>query len=497
MNKRLIRKVTAVLATLALFVSVTACTAAENEPSKSGSPDSSSTQSVSSQSEGSQEQNQEPVHITIWHHESPAHRIAAWDALCEKFTENNPGYSASAEFVLWADAMPKLLSAAAAGTMPEIHQAADAQWSTALVAGTLLPVNDIVEEIDEKQHFAPSSLTSFTVDGKIYGVPVSSATLHMVYRPSMLEEAGFDEFPETWPEFEEFLKAATKDTDGDGVVDQWGLGLDLGRDTLGGDQLLTFLAQKGLDAYNENGDPIINDPKALEVISWFTDIVSKYCPPNVTSWMPADQDMALTSGTCASILTLSPQFPVFFEMGSRDVAAAPVPHPDDQTREDTPTLLTNHALNVTLAAESPEKYEAVRKFLNFALEPENVWLLSVAQEPGFFSPPTKTGVELVESGYYNEEYFPITNFDFSEGSADRELFDSHFKVCAGYYWEGWGPHNKYGPVNLAANEINGAFVLNDMLAKILVDKQTVQEAADWAQDKMTKMTEETRAQLNK
>lgn len=63
--------------------------------------------------------------------------------------------------------------------------------------------------------------------------------------------------------------------------------------------------------------------------------------------------------------------------------------------------------------------------------------------------------------------------------------------------EGWGPHNKYGPVNLAANEINGAFVLNDMLAKILVDKQTVQEAADWAQDKMTKMTEETRAQLNK
>ena len=52
-------------------------------------------------------------------------------------------------------------------------------------------------------------------------------------------------------------------------------------------------------------------------------------------------------------------------------------------------------------------------------------------------------------------------------------------------------------MNLAANEINGAFVLNDMLAKILVDKQTVQEAADWAQDKMTKMTEETRAQLNR
>jgi multiple sugar transport system substrate-binding protein len=54
----------------------------------------------------------------------------------------------------------------------------------------------------------------------------------MIYNKDMFEAAGLDPdaFPTTWEELEEVAKALTVDTDGDGVIDQYGLGWPLGNE---------------------------------------------------------------------------------------------------------------------------------------------------------------------------------------------------------------------------------------------------------------------------
>lgn len=50
--------------------------------------------------------------------------------------------------------------------------------------------------------------------------------------------------------------------------------------------------------------------------------------------------------------------------------------------------------------------------------------------------------------------------------------------------------NRFGPVNLAATEINGAFVISDMLHKVVADNVPVEEAVEWAHNKMVDISDE-------
>lgn len=473
-HKRILNKLMAMLVISAMLVSLTACggqQAASNEPDASGAQTASG----------------DAIELVIWHHETPAHRIKAWQYVIDGFMAENPNIKVTQEAVLWDDAMQKLLSATHSGTLPDIHAVSDAQWSTSYLAGSIIPIDDIVEEINEKEGLNPDSLKSYYYDGHQWGLPINSSTISLMYRPSILEKAGYDRPPETWSELLEYAEKCTFADEG-----IYGIGLPAGRNTCTNDTFATFLISQNYDYFDENGEVVLDNQITIDTANYLKQLY-QYASPSATSWSYGEMEMNFAAGNLAMIPYICPNLPAFFEEGIYDVATAPIPYPDHLTADTSSKFIANHALNVTTAAKDPERYEAVKKLLMYMMEPENIYVLTVCQEPGFFVPPTETGMELLQSGYVRKELLPLKDFDDSPGSEHMKILNNFYEVGAGVNWDGYATGNKYGATNLALTEINGAFVIADMMQKIIVDNTDTAEAVKWAHDKMVQLSEEAKA----
>ena len=62
--------------------------------------------------------------------------------------------------------------------------------------------------------------------GRMHAMPGDYMTMVLFYNTEMFKAAGLnpDKPPKTWDEFLQYAKKLTRDTDGDGKVDQWGFG---------------------------------------------------------------------------------------------------------------------------------------------------------------------------------------------------------------------------------------------------------------------------------
>lgn len=64
-----------------------------------------------------------------------------------------------------------------------------------------------------------------TYKNKVWGVPLCANTRVMFFNPDLVKAAGLPGPPSTWTELGDFAERATRDTDGDGSTDVWGLHL--------------------------------------------------------------------------------------------------------------------------------------------------------------------------------------------------------------------------------------------------------------------------------
>ncbi len=117
-----------------------------------------------------------------------------------------------------------LLSAMVAGTTPDVCSNI---WpgitSDFIRAKGLYPI-DKFEDFDEimtKRLPADVLKSVIAPDGHTYQIPWKTNPIMVQYNVTMFEEAGIHEFPKTYSEFIEAAKKITRDTNGDGRVDQW------------------------------------------------------------------------------------------------------------------------------------------------------------------------------------------------------------------------------------------------------------------------------------
>lgn len=136
--------------------------------------------------------------------------------------------------------------------------------------GLLLPVSDLLPEeyFEDLGNADKGAVMKLSFRGKIYGFgtmfgDINNSMQIWAYNKTMLEREGqpdpFQLWKEgnwTWEEFEKIAKAVTRDTDGDGVVDQWGA-YDLAGDSAG---LLRNLAWNGVEIskVDENGNRVFD-----------------------------------------------------------------------------------------------------------------------------------------------------------------------------------------------------------------------------------------------
>lgn len=142
------------------------------------------------------------------------------------FEAENPNIKIVETRTSWTDAPAQIMTSIVSGNSPDFIMCNTKMLAEYRGIGALADLSEYIpqETID---NFLPSARDMITTaDGKIDGMPQEGCNWALFYRKDLFEEAGLDPDspPTTWDEFLECAKALTKDTDGDGVIDQYGYG---------------------------------------------------------------------------------------------------------------------------------------------------------------------------------------------------------------------------------------------------------------------------------
>lgn len=408
------------------------------------------------------------VQITFWHHEAPAHRVAAFQKVIDSFQRENPSISLNQEVVMWGDAWVKSLSALEAKTLPEFQFSIPDLTLTMYKSGALAPVSDLVREIDGKYTIFPNQKNMFLHEGEYWGLPIFTMVMLMTYRPSFLEEfLGTKEPPKTW---EDTLQYARKITEASGG-EVYGIGIGGAKNLMTDEQAYVFMASAGARFFDEKGNIIFNNPKTKQALSMYNQLI-KYAPPGAEAWSWGEIELNIAAGT----LAMSPYFPAVQkrfheEFNSDDYAAAHIPYFKGSSQRGTITYPNEvHIYKQTVS--DPKKLEAVKQVVRYMMRPEINAILTSGQEPGGFFPTTAAAAKARE--YWEN---PIVKRFKGIHDVALEALDQ-YATLYGFEYGKW--------VNIGIGDITGADVLAATVNKIVSGQMSVDQAVAWGAKEMEK-----------
>lgn len=123
---------------------------------------------------------------------------AFFDKVGTAFTEKT-GAELDVEFVQWADAHDRFVTAIAGGTTPDVAETGTTWTAEFADAGALAPIGDKVKEAGFADDMVEGLVEAGTYDGELYGMPWYAGVRALVYRTDIFDELGLSA-PTTWQE---------------------------------------------------------------------------------------------------------------------------------------------------------------------------------------------------------------------------------------------------------------------------------------------------------
>ncbi len=208
--------------------------------------------------------------------------LADWEA------ENN--CTVEMELVPWQNYEEKWATGLAGGETPDIGYMYAEMYPTYISAGVVTDLTDMFTEEDYEEYLY---LDRGEMMGGLYGVPiVTGVPFVMYYNQDILDSIG-ETAPETWEDFKRICEKATQDTDGDGVIDQYGYAVGLNSGDMSNLYMLnsyiySLLWQAGGDIYTDDlKEAAFNSEAGIEAIEFFKSL-QPYMPENVMSLAATD-----------------------------------------------------------------------------------------------------------------------------------------------------------------------------------------------------------------
>jgi multiple sugar transport system substrate-binding protein len=192
-------------------------------------------------------------------------------SMIDAFERRHPGSAVHYEPIT-ANYMDKLLLMLGTRTAPDIVML-EAFWAPALVAyDTLMPLDKFVAQDPDFaiEDFEPALLNAFRFNGELYGLPKDYSTLVLYYNLDMFAEAGLKDPPRTWDEFADYARRLTRDTDGDGLIDQYGYGH---AEAL--EYSLPFVWQNQGEYFDKKGEVSFTDPAFVEALAFLQQLKAR------------------------------------------------------------------------------------------------------------------------------------------------------------------------------------------------------------------------------
>ncbi len=170
------------------------------------------------------------THITLWHGVNPPPNRDVLQRLVDKFNQTHPDIQVESLYVGQQDQqMPKILAAVVGNAPPDLLWFNPTITGQLVELGALIPIDEMLANSPVKDEIDPALYSSMQYQDKLWSVPFATNNVGIFYRPSLFKAAGITETPRTWEEFRQVAKQLTRDTDGDGRIDQYGMFLPLGK----------------------------------------------------------------------------------------------------------------------------------------------------------------------------------------------------------------------------------------------------------------------------
>ena len=321
--------------------------------------------------------------------------FAAYEELVAVFEEQNPDIDIELTHIPGQSEYRRRLAADfSAGSPPDVFLLNYRRFATFADQGGLEPLTNYVDQSDliDLNDFYPIAVDSFQLDGDLWCVPQNISSLVVYYNKDLFDAAGVAYPADDWNR-DDFLNAArtlTQDTDGDGVTDQYGVGLSPNIF-----RLAPFIWQDGNEIVDDFDNPTrltLDEPQNMETFQWFVDLqVKEEVVPSALAESAEPSQSRFLNGSLAMIFNSRRGVPLYRTINDFDWDIAPLPR-----GEQAAGIL--HSDGYCMANRTANK-DAAWRFIEFAnsVEGQNVIVMSgrtvpsriaVAESDAFLDPNT-------------------------------------------------------------------------------------------------------------
>ncbi len=286
---------------------------------------------------------EEGIEINFWNFGGTPDFIVWVRERVDSFNQTHPGIRVVQSQKSWNMIRELLYTNFSAGTGPDVmsvHANYAAEFGE---AGYYYPINKFPDFEEVKNWYLPNLFESTKYKNNYYGLPSSAIAFVLVCNKDLFDEEGIAP-PKTWSQFREAARRLTKDTDGDGSIDQYGLVL------LGGDKggfsyrLVPFFFKAGVHILSDDLKKVeFNSPRGVAAVQLFADMYQ--IDHSITPGFLAYTLSEINDLFCSNKVAMSIEGPWFRSMvdaksPGKEFYTVPVPVPDDMMDhyDTSPTL---------------------------------------------------------------------------------------------------------------------------------------------------------------
>jgi multiple sugar transport system substrate-binding protein len=313
----------------------------------------------------------EPVSFMVFG--DPAERQAYAD-LVAAFHEAHPEIIITLRHIPSPEAYrTRLATDFAAGAPPDVFLLNYRRYAAFAAAGQLQSLEPYLAASDviDAAAFYQSAITAFRWQGELLCLPQNVSSLVVYYNIDLFRAAGVP-LPAadwTWDDFVVAARTLTQDHDGDGVVDQYGLGVEPSLY-----RLAPFVWMNGGPLVDDEAQPTrlaLTRPPSLEALEWFVALRQEdRVAPGRAEEMAQDSESRFIAGTTAMYLNSRRGTPTYREMTTFSWDVAPLPR-----GQASASVL--HSDGYCLASASEHK-EAAWRLVEFANSPQGQAMLAAS-----------------------------------------------------------------------------------------------------------------------
>lgn len=332
----------------------------------------------------------EPITWQVW---ADPEESEAYQSIIDAYVEENPDAEVTLNAIPDRKTFLSRLSASfASGSPPDVFLVNYRHNGQFVEKGVLEPLGPMLEDSDDlsADQYFDVPMDAFTWDGTLQCIPFNQSSLVVYYNKTMFEEAGVP-LPAndwTWDDFVETAKALTRDTDGDGKTDVWGLGFEPSII-----RAAPFIWSHGGGLLADPNDPTsitFDTETTREALQFFIDLNLEHgVVPDEASYTAQDPDSRFMDGSIAMVLNSRRSTPVFRSIDGFEWDVAPPP-------ADVTQASTLHSDAFCIPKDAKHK-DAAWKFVEYAIGPGGQTvaaqvgrtvpsLISVAESDAFLDP---------------------------------------------------------------------------------------------------------------